>query len=161
MPALNKAIDTIRKQEVESNEKLKKTKYIWLKNVCNLTENQKGKLAEFLKDSTTKTVQAYQAKISFDQIWSIQPKAVEHTLNQWIELVDSLALAPLNSFVKTIKNHWKGVINSMTSSLTNAFAEGLNSILQMVKSRARGYRKINNFINMTYLVGNDFKYNFH
>lgn len=158
---LNKAIDTIRKQEVKSNEELKRTKYIWLKNACNLTENQKEKLSVFLEQSSTNTAKAYKVKTSFDQLWNIQSNAVEPTLKQWIKIATKLSLTPLNTFVKTIENHWVGVINSMTSFVTNAFAEGLNSVIQMIKSRARGYRNINSFINMAYLTGNDFKFNFH
>lgn len=100
-------------------------------------------------------------KTSFDQLWNIQSKAVEPTLKQWIKLANKLSLEPINKFVKTIENHWRGIINSMTSFVTNAFAEGFNSIIQMIKSRARGYRNINNFINMAYLAGNDFKFKFH
>jgi transposase len=37
-------------------------------------------------------------------------------------------------------------------------AEGINSIIQLTKSRARGFRNVNNFISMIYMLGNDFKF---
>ena len=49
----------------------------------------------------------------------------------------------------------------MKSLFTNALAEGLNSIIQLAKYRARGYRNINNFINMIYFIGNYLKFDFH
>ena len=45
------------------------------------------------------------------------------------------------------------VVNSFNSNLTNAFLEGMNSLIQATKSRARGYRSNRNFIAMAYLIG--------
>ena len=39
---LNKGVDETRKQEVKTNQELKKTKYIFLKNSSNLTDNQQA-----------------------------------------------------------------------------------------------------------------------
>ena len=153
--------DQVTKQEDVHTENLKKTTYIWLKNKENLTEEQKKKLAGFLEESTTNTAKAYKLKTAFDQLWNIQQHAIEPTLNQWLKMAEDLALKPLISFAKTIKNHYKGVVNSMKSLINNALSEGLNSVFQLSKYRARGYRNVNNFINMTYLLGNDFKFSFH
>ena len=54
---------------------------------------------------------------------------------------------------KTIKRHWDGVLNWFNSNLTNALLEGMNSLIQAAKSRARGYRSNRNFIAMAYLIG--------
>lgn len=159
--ALNEAVDQVRKKEVRTVEELKKTKYIWLKNPGNLTDDQQQKLQTFLQQSSTKTAQAYGLKTAFDQLWAIQESAVEKTLQVWFELVKQSALQPMFRFVRTIKRHYKGVVNSMTSFISNAAAEGLNSIIQLVKSRARGYRNPENFKNMIYFIGNDFKFSFH
>ena len=45
-------MNSVRNEEVKTVESLKKTKYIFLKNEKNLTENQKTKLDFFLQDST-------------------------------------------------------------------------------------------------------------
>ncbi|MFC2615897.1 MAG: transposase, partial [Treponema sp.] len=39
----NEAVDKVRKEEAKTNELLRRTKYIWLKNEKNLTENQREK----------------------------------------------------------------------------------------------------------------------
>jgi len=54
---------------------------------------------------------------------------------------------------KTIKRHWDGVLNWFDSHLTNALLEGMNSLIQAAKSRARGYRSNRNFIAIAYLIG--------
>lgn len=73
---LNKAINTIRNDELKTVESLKMTKYIWLKNENNLTENQKMQLNNLLKDSSLNTSSAYLLKSDFDQIWDVQKYAV-------------------------------------------------------------------------------------
>ena len=158
---MNDAVNKVRKHEVITNENLKKTKYIWLKNECNLTKKQSEKLKDFLNDATTNTDKAYTSKLEFDQLWNVQNNAVEPLLNNWMERASNLFLSPINTFVNTIKNHFDGVVNAMKSLDTNALAEGLNSLFQLAKSRARGFRNIDNFINMIYFLGNHFKFVFH
>jgi transposase len=159
--SLNDSVNKVRKHEVLTNENLKKTKYIWLKNECNLTEKQSEKLKDFLNDATTNTAKAYISRLEFDQLWNVQNNAVEPLLNNWMERASNLFLSPINTFVNTIKNHFNGVVNAMKSLDTNAVAEGLNSLFQLAKARARGFRNIDNFVNMIYFLGNHFKFVFH
>ena len=70
---LNKAVDEVRKKESQEFSKigkdsLKKTKYIWIKNTENLTENQVCCLNE-LSHENLKTVRAWRIKESFKKIW--------------------------------------------------------------------------------------------
>lgn len=155
---LNKAIDKVRKSEVGHVEKLKKTKYLWLKNEWDLNEIETKMLKEFMQECNTDTVKAYSLKAGFDQLWSIQPRAVVALLEVWIDKAKQTYLEPIKTFINTIKNNYKGVVNSMKTGLSNAVAEGINSIVQLTKSRARGFRNLNNFINMIYMLGNDFKF---
>jgi transposase len=53
---------------------------------------------------------------------------------------------------QTIKAHWDGVLNWFESHLTTGLLEGINSLLQAAKARARGYRSDRNFIAMAYLI---------
>jgi transposase len=159
--AVNEAVNKVRKEEVQHCENLKKTKYIWLKNEQNLSEGQRLKLNDFLADSTLLTVEAYQLKTSFDTLWNVQPKAVEPLLNTWMIEALKSTLKPFQTLVSTLKNNHNGIVASMKTGITNAAAEGLNSIIQMAKSRARGYRNIENFKAMVYCLGNDFNFKFH
>lgn len=45
-------------------------------------------------------------------------------------------------------------------TISNAVLEGINSIIQTVRSRARGFRNIENFIAMIYLLAGKLTYNF-
>jgi transposase len=158
---LNEAIDKVRKQEIGHSENLKKTKYLWLKNEWDLTEPEKIMLHEFLRENSTNTAKAYGLKNGFDQLWKVQPKAVKPLLESWIDKAKNTYLPPIKTFIQTIKNNYEGVINSMITGLNNAMAEGINSVIQMAKSRARGFKNIDNFKHVIYNLGNDFKYHFH
>ena len=52
---------------------------------------------------------------------------------------------------KTIKNHWQGIVQWKLSSINNGLLEGLNSIIQAAKRKARGYDK-KHFKTMAYLL---------
>jgi transposase len=118
-------------------------------------------LHEFLRENSTNTAKAYGLKNGFDQLWKVQPKAVKPLLESWIDKAKNTYLPPIKTFIQTIKNNYEGVINSMITGLNNAMAEGINSVIQMAKSRARGFKNIDNFKHVIYNLGNDFKYHFH
>jgi transposase len=53
---------------------------------------------------------------------------------------------------KTIKGHWAGVLRWFTSRISDGVLEGINSLIQAAKAKARGYRSSKNFITMVYLI---------
>lgn len=152
--ALNKAVNSVRNEEVKTVEALKKTKYIWLKNEGNLTEKQRHQLEIFLNDSSLKTGCAYQLKSSFDQLWNVQKHAVEPLLRKWIDKALGLDLKPIYRFVDTVCEHYDGILGSIITGITNAVSEGLNSVIQLARSRARGFKNVENFSMMVYYLGN-------
>ena len=159
--ALNQAIDKVRREEVKRVESLKNTRYIWLKNLNKLTDKQSRLLNQFLDDASLKTAKAYQLKIAFDQLWSINNSKVEDVLQAWIKAVSDSAIRQLIQFKNMIENHLEGVLNSFKSTITNAIAEGINSTAQLTKYRARGFKNVDNFIDMIYLTSGNLKYQFH
>lgn len=159
--ALNEAVDSIRKKEAKESDELKKTKYWWLKNPSRLTEYQKDKLNDFLRESTLQTAIAYQMKTGFDQLWLVHPNVVEPVLETWLQNALLSCLKPLERFVNTVRNNYKGILKSIKTGITNAVAEGINSKIQMAKSRARGYSNMENFKTMIYFLGNSFDFDFH
>jgi transposase len=44
--------------------------------------------------------------------------------------------------------------------MTNGIQEGINKKIQLAKRRARGYRNINNYINMIYLLCGKLKFDY-
>ncbi|AEM48426.1 transposase IS204/IS1001/IS1096/IS1165 family protein [Acidithiobacillus ferrivorans SS3] len=149
---VNVAVDAVRRAEVHEQPDLKKTRWIWLKNTCNLKPKQQKQLDE-LKDRNLKTAFAYQLRLTFQQIFTLTDRHQGATLLKgWIELAKESALPPLVKVAYTMQNHWDGILHWFESHLSNGTLEGFNSLLQSAKSRARGYRTHKNFINMAYLV---------
>ena len=51
-----------------------------------------------------------------------------------------------------VERNWDGILAWHTSRLNNGLLEGINSLVQAAKARARGYRNKNNMITMIYLT---------
>ena len=64
-------------------------------------------------------------------------------------------LRPIISEAKTIKKHWAGVLRWWHSKINNGILEGLNSVIQVAKSKARGYKLTRNFKIIACLLARD------
>jgi transposase len=51
-----------------------------------------------------------------------------------------------------VHSHYDGVVRCFTSKLNNGLLEGINSLFQAAKRKARGYRSDKNMIAMVYLL---------
>jgi transposase len=53
---------------------------------------------------------------------------------------------------RTVKRHWDGVLQWFDSRISNGILEGLNSLVQAAKAKARGYRSTRNLVTIIYLI---------
>jgi transposase len=53
---------------------------------------------------------------------------------------------------KTIKRHWDGILRWFDSNIANGILEGINSLVQAAKAKARGYRSTRNLKAIVYLI---------
>ncbi|OFC44146.1 transposase, partial [Acidithiobacillus thiooxidans] len=135
MKLVNEAVDDVRKGEVLTQPNLKKTRWLWLKNDCNLKMKQKEKLQELLKDQNLKTAQAYQFRLTFQDIFTIKNRHQGATLlKAWLENARTSDLPPIVRVAYTIMNHWDGVLRWFESQITNGILEGFNSLIQSAKA---------------------------
>ena len=150
---LSKAVDEVRRQESKHHrELLKNTRYMWLKRPAKLTEKQRDLLDELLAQPL-ETVRAYTLAQQFDSFYEISdPDTAHEYLRRWIVEVDASSLEPVKRFARMLEDHWSGVIRWHHSQISNGLLEGLNSLIQAAKRRARGYRSNRNFITMIYLI---------
>ena len=61
-------------------------------------------------------------------------------------------LEPMKEFARQIRRHWRGILAYFDHPYTNAILEGLNSVIQNVKTRARGFKNMDYFSTMIYLT---------
>jgi len=161
MKALNTALDEVRRAEQPKNPLLKKSRYLWLKNPGNLTEKQQ-KTFETLRFEKLKTARVYQKKLVFQDIYATAKNAVEAAVlvKQWLSWAVRSRLEPVKKFAKMLKKHMQGVLRYFDTRLTTGLVEGMNSRIQEIKRRAKGFRNINNFIAMIYLEAGGLKFDF-
>ena len=158
MKEVNKAMDELRKLERIGNDILKNHKYTFLKNKLSPKIEEERNL---LMELYPKLGEGYRLKLLFNDFWDIEDKQeAEGYLAFWCDLANESGIFPFKKAVNTIKAHWSGIINYIESRINNGILEGLNSIIQLAKKRARGYRNINNFINMIYFICGKLKFNY-
>jgi transposase len=141
---INEAVDTVRREEVKSNPILKGNRYIFLKNDNNLTKKQREKKKELLnmEELNLRSMQALQMRENFQEIYKAESKQdFVFLLRMWCKWVGESDILPMRKVVRTIKKHWKGIIAWKDSNINNGILEGLNSVVQAAKRKARGYKK--------------------
>lgn len=158
---INKAVDTVRKQEAQDLNILTNTKYIFLKNNNKLTKNQSKKLSELsMPKLNLKSIRALHIRENFQEIYNAENQNdFVKLLNKWYFWATHSRLEPIKHAAYTIKRHWEGVVKWFESKINNGILEGLNSIIQACKAKARGYKTFKNFAIITYLVTGNLKFN--
>jgi transposase len=155
---VNKALDDVNKAERRTNIELKGHKYTFLKNKLTI---EKQTERDALLGKFKNLSEAYTLTQMFKDFWIIEnPDEAMGYLAFWCDLAENSNLAPFYKVAKTIKNHWEGIVNYTKSKISNGILEGINSKIQLAKKRARGYRNINNFINMIYFIAGKLKFNY-
>lgn len=142
---LNLAIDKVRRREVKVHEPLKNSRYVLLKNPQNLTEKQKLKF-EAIQEANFEVSRAWQARENFkDAFENATLKQSEEIFHHWHQAVLQSGIQEVIKVAEMFSKHLQGVLQAMTSNLSNARAERLNGRIQLLKAIARGYRKFGNF----------------
>lgn len=155
MKILNSAVDDVRKAEAKQQDLLRGQKYIFLKNRQNLTESQRTLLAslESMPRLNLKTVRAYHIRENFQEIYKEETReGFERTLKKWYFWATHSRIEPIKEAAKTIRRHWSGVLRWYDSKINNGILEGLNSLVQAAKAKARGYRTFKNLKTMIYML---------
>ena len=153
MQLINHAVDEVRRQEQKDRPELQRSRYIWLKNQNNLKASQRDRLAELsLPKMNLKTARAYRMRLTFQEFFEQPPALAEAFLKKWYFWATHSRLQPMKEAAYTIKRHWSGILRWFTSRINNGMLEGINSLIQAAKARARGYRTNRNLINMIYLI---------
>ena len=155
---INEAVDAVRRSEVKTDDCLKGTRFAILKNASNLTARQKN-TREKLSKMGLKTIRAVHVREAFQNIYQAET-VLEFTklLKEWYFWATHSRLEPIKKVARTIKNHWDGILRWKESQINNGILEGLNSVIQAAKRKARGY-KIKHFKTMAFLLTGKFDFN--
>jgi len=105
--------------------------------------------------------EAYRLKELFGDFWEFNDKEQGMAfLAYWCDLVEDSGIPAFKKFANTLNAHWTGIVNHIESKISNGILEGINSKIQLAKRRARGYRNIENLINMIYFIAGKLQFDY-
>lgn len=149
---INDAVDQVRRAEQKGQMVLKGTRYIWLRNPETLSDRQRVTL-DALPTRTLKTARAYQIRLAFQDLYTEDsPESAEAYLKRWYFWATHSRLPPMIDAARTIKRHWDGILRWFDTKIANGLIEGINSLIQAAKAKARGYRSSRNLKAIVYLI---------
>jgi transposase len=146
---LHRAVDATRRTEArgskETAARLKRTKYLWLKNREDLSEKEQARW-KTLRSCGLETMKVWALKEAFRPFFSCPDvKAGEAFFYRWYAAVQQLGNVPLCEVAQRFLNHLPGLLAYLRQRITNAEAEGMNSQIQRIKANARGFKGGGNF----------------
>lgn len=160
MEHMTKAVDSARRHEwnmlredgrLKEATDLKGQRFLLLRNNGNLRGWQKERIDSIL-DSHKDIGTVYSLKESLRDTWDYESRydAANHLI-AWLVTADYTGLGSLRDIVKLVDNHFDEILNWFNSKMSNGVMEGINSVIQAIKGRARGYRDWRNLRTMCYL----------
>jgi len=130
----------------EVRSTLKGSRWILVRNRCDLTEEQQAQLNKIL-DLCTQLRTLYLLKEEFRAIFErihCRDKARKF-LAAWVLKAQYTGNKFLQKFVTTVNNWREEILNYFIERITNGFVEGLNGSLRNIIRAAFGYRNFVNF----------------
>lgn len=154
MKVINGAVDKVRKQEAQTQAILKGARYIFLKNEKNLTNTQRQKRQELsMSHLNLKSMKALHIRENFQEIYTAPTVAMFETmLKKWYFWATHSRIEFMKEAAYTIKAHWDGVVQWKKTHIDNGLLEGLNSLIQAAKAKARGFRTFRCFRIVAFLI---------
>ncbi len=158
---MNDTMSKVRAEEAKQfPEMLKKSRYLFLKNPENLTDEEQERLDTMVANQCHKSIEAYTHKLNLQNVYFAESRQEAETLlRQWHKKTSKSTIGLIQKMAKTVMNHWDGILSYFDSALTTGFLEGINSLIQSAKARARGYRNPRNMISMAYLIAGKLRFN--
>jgi len=149
---VNDAVDKVRRAESKGRPELKRSRYLWLRNEPSLSAESRATLAALTRRHL-KTARAYRIRRAFQEIYQ-QPSRPwgELFLDRWYSWAIRSRLDPIKDAARTVMKHRDGILSWFDSRIANGLIEGINSLVQAAKAKARGYRSTRTLKAITYLI---------
>lgn len=154
-----KEMDAVRKLEARKEKLPEGSRWAILKGLETArTDTQMAALQE-LFESGLVTATAFRVKEMLRWVRKADTRQgarwrATHFLRQARELVaGEVLLAPMRKALDTFEEHLPRILRRWESLLSNARLESFNGLFQAARAKARGYRNVEYFITMIYLIG--------
>ena len=147
---LNESVDQVRRREhrvmsAAGFSPLVGTKYSWMRN---FKDKRSSEAVQFraLHQMNLKTSRAWTIKETFAHFWTYHSiSAASSFFTEWSNNAMRSKLEPVKKVVKMLRRHLDGLLNYTRYHITNATAEGFNSVIQLIKTNARGFRSFESY----------------
>ena len=147
---LNEAVDKTRRKEhrkllKDKDERLKGTKYSWLKGMEHLSDESLAQV-ESLAKAELDVAKAWYIKELFRHFWTRRDGAFARSyFERWYHEAFKTGLPEIRKVARMLKKHLENILTYFECYITNAVSEGLNSKIQTIKANARGFRNFENY----------------
>lgn len=149
---VNDAVDKVRRAEAKTRPELKRSRYLWLKNEPRLSVEQAAQLGS-LASTNLKTARAWRLRLAFQEVYAMPSRAWgELHFDRWFSWARRCRLDPMKQVALTLDRHRDGILRWFDSTIANGLIEGINSLVQAAKAKARGYRSTRTLKAITYLI---------
>ncbi len=152
---LIKALDEVRineQKQAHDKRSLFLGRRLFMIPKRNLTDKQQLALTE-LSCKYPKIGKAYQIITAFDDFYdSPSVKDAEIAFNKLYSWMRRCRLEPMKKAALSLHEHKDKIFSYFSHHLTNALCEGINSIVQTAKRRARGFHTFDGFACAIYLA---------
>ena len=150
MRYLSEAVDKTRRMEhkrlsLQGDIRMAGSKYLWLRDLTNMTPRQ-WLAFQNVRKASSETAKVWTFKEEFAYFFEL--KSVEEGkvyIEEWYEMAVNLGNRHLTKAANTILRHKEGILTYLKHRISNGTAEGLNALIQEIKTVARGYRRFQNF----------------
>ena len=148
---LTDAVDRVRRREHRElkrrgDDRLTKTKYLWLKHPANIPDRTWRDRFAALRNSALKTARAWAIKETAMTLWEYVSRGwALKAWRRWLGWALRSRLEPVRRVAKMIREHLEGILNAIAHRATNAAAESINAKIQRIKRTACGFRNRDRF----------------
>lgn len=135
-----------RQADEATQQRLKGSRWILVKNRDELTLKEETQLLEIL-DASSQLRTLYLLKEEFRTICekAKDRQQAERFLRVWLWKAEDTGDRFLLKFVNTLRNWWHEILNYFDDRVTNGFVEGINRAIRTIINRAYGFRNFENF----------------
>lgn len=147
------AVDATRREETGKARTSKGTRFLLLKNPSKLSRAQRKLLGDVLVDEAfAKTAEAYRLRLSFQELFNQKKSKAGHYLATWLDAAYDSGVRAIEHVAETFFKMRDKILAWFEDRVSNGILEGLNSVLQSAKARARGYGNPKHMILISYLL---------
>lgn len=147
---LNQAVDQVRRSEhrrlrAEGDPILTGTKFDWLRRPASFTRAA-GQAFDALRERVHRVARAWELKETAMAIFDLKaPWAARRNFARWYAWAIRSRLEPIKRVARTLHKYWDQIENYFRHRITNAGLEAINTKIQQVKRRSRGFRSRQRF----------------